>query len=366
MKIDKIVLGENGIFLKHPFVTALRRVEKLESIVVRVETESGWVGYGETAPTEAITGESKESIFSALRELRAHLLGRDLNEFEAVIETIQTTGVDHSNARAAMEIALYDVVAQAAGVPLVTYLGGSIRSLETGITISLGSREEMVAQSLQALEEGYRSLKIKLGSDPVEDMERITAIYDAVGERAHLKLDANQGWSAEETIVFLSAIEERKIPIELIEQPLPREDLEGLAAVRRHTSVPILVDESVFTLEDARAVLAKGAADCINIKLDKCGGISQALQIADLCAEAHVSCMMGCMLEGAVSVGAAAHVAAARPKVIILIDLDAPVLCADQPVRGGVMFTGPAIAIPEESGLGIEEIVGVKWEISEE
>ena len=363
MKINKIVLGENVIFLKQPFVTALRRVEKLESIVVRVETASGWIGYGETAPTEAITGESKESILSALRELRVYLLGRDLSEFETAIEAVQTTCTNHPNARAAMEIALYDVVAQAAGVPLVTYLGGSVRSLETGITISLGNREEMVVQALQALEEGYRSLKIKLGSNPAEDLERIAVIYDAVGERVQLKLDANQGWSAKETITFLSAIEERAIPIELIEQPLPREDLEGLAMVRRHTTVPILVDESVFTLEDAKAVLAKGAADCVNIKLDKCGGISQALQIADLCAEAGVPCMMGCMLEGAVSVGAAAHVAAARPETITLIDLDAPMLCADQPVRGGVMFSGATITIPQENGLGIEEIAGVRWEI---
>ena len=362
MKINKIILGENVTLLKHPFVTALRRVERLESIVVRVETESGRIGYGETAPTEAITGESRESILLALRKLRAQLLGADLHAFEAVIETIQTTCMDHPNARAAMEIALYDLAAQKAGVPLVTYLGGSIRSLETGITISLGSSEEMVIQALHAQEEGYRSLKIKLGADPREDLERIVAIHDAVGERARLKLDANQGWSTKEAIAFLSAIEARKIPIELIEQPLPREDLAGLAEVRRHTSVPILVDESVFTLEDAKAVLAAGAADCVNIKLDKCGGISEALRIADLCTEANVPCMMGCMLEGAVSVGAAAHVAAARPETITMIDLDAPMLCADQPVKGGVVFSGPAITIPERSGLGVEEIAGVTWQ----
>ncbi len=361
MRITSIMFGESIIPLKQPFVTALRRVERLESIVVRVETESGRIGYGETAPTEAITGENRESISLALRKLRAHLLGADLHAFEAVIETIQTTCMDHPNARAAMEIALYDLTAQKAGVPLVTYLGGSIRPLETGITISLGSPEEMVIQALHALEKGHRSLKIKLGSDPREDRERIAAIYEAVGERARLKLDANQGWSVEEAIVFLSAIEDQKIPVELIEQPLPREDLTGLAEVRRHTTVPILVDESVFTLEDAKAVLAAGAADCINIKLDKCGGISEAIRIVDLCAATGVPCMMGCMLEGAVSVGAAAHVAAARPETITMIDLDAPMLCADQPVKGGVVFSGAAITIPDRSGLGIEEIAGVMW-----
>ncbi len=362
MIITSIMFGENIIPLKQPFVTALRRVEHLESIVVRVKTESGWIGYGETAPTEAITGESKRSIMTALRRAQKEIIGKDLANLDAVLRKIHATIDGHPNAQSAMEIALYDLAAQAAGMPLVTYLGGSsIRSLETGITISLGSSEEMVAQALHALDDGYRSLKIKLGADPREDLERIVAINDAVGEGARLKLDANQAWSTKEAIAFLSAIEARKIPVELIEQPLPREDLSGLAEVRRHTTVPILVDESVFTLEDAKAVLARGAADCINIKLDKCGGISEALRIADLCAEANVPCMMGCMLEGAVSVGAAAHVAAARPETITMIDLDAPMLCADQPVRGGVVFSGAAITIPERSGLGIEEIAGVTW-----
>ena len=361
MRITSIMFGESIIPLKQPFVTALRRVEHLESIVVRIETESGWIGYGETAPTEAITGESKRSIVSALRQVREELMGEDLENLDAVLRKMHATIDGYPNAQSAMEIALYDLAAQAAGVPLVTYLGGSIHPLETGITISLGSSEEMVIQALHALEEGYQSLKIKLGSNSKEDLERIAAIYGAVGERARLKLDANQGWSVEETIVFLSAIEKRKIPVELIEQPLPRKDLAGLAEVRRHTLIPILVDESVFTLEDAKAVLDQGAADCINIKLDKCGGISEALRIADLCAEANVPCMMGCMLEGAVSVGAAAHVAAARPETITMIDLDAPMLCADQPVKGGVVFSGAAITIPDRSGLGIEEIAGVMW-----
>jgi o-succinylbenzoate synthase len=362
MTIDRITINENPILLKRPFVTSLRRVDVVESIIVRVETDDGLIGYGETAPTEAITGQSHESILEGLGVLKEGLTGADLAEFDGTIARLHAMLPDNPNACSAMEIALYDLRAQWAGVPLVEYLGGKVQSLETGITISLGSVESMVTQVHQALDEGYASLKIKLGDDPHADLERIEAIHSAVLGRAHLKLDANQGWSADETIKFLTEMEERGIEVELIEQPLPRADLAGLARVRKHTSVPILVDESVFTLEDTVRVLEAGAADLINIKLDKCGGISQAIKIADLCAEAEIQCMMGCMLEGAVSVGAAAHVAAARPDTITLYDLDAPLLCREEPVIGGVVFGVPEITIPRRAGLGIERILGVDWD----
>ena len=361
MQIKRIVLGESTIPLKQPFVTALRQVKSLDSIVVKVETDAGMIGYGETAPTEAITGENQESILAGLEMLCRSLLGREMEDFDGLIEQVQAIAPTHPNARAAMEIALYDLAAQAAGMPLVEYLGGEVKPLETGITISLGEVDAMVASAQRALTDGFGSLKIKLGSDSQHDIARVVAIDEVLEDRATLKLDANQGWSLHETIGFLQAIEASDVSVELIEQPLPREDLVGLAEVRRHTAIPILVDESVFTLEDALRVLAADAADMINIKLDKCGGISEALKIADLCAQKGVKCMMGCMLEGAVSVAAAAHVAAARPETITMVDLDAPLLCAEEPVVGGVMFGVPDVTIPNRIGLGIDRIDGVHW-----
>ena len=361
MKRINMMIGEVAIPLKHPFVTALRRVDAVQAIVVRIESDTGLIGYGETAPTEAITGEDRESILTGIVQLQQLLSGSDPNDFGSMIDRITATVPAHPNARAAMEIALYDLAAQAEGVPLAVYLGGGIGRLKSGITISLGSVGSMVDSATKAVTEGFDTLKIKLGDDPVEDVARVMAIHAAVGEEVSLKLDANQGWGVAETIGFLQAIERQNIPVELIEQPLPRDDLVGLAEVRRHTSIPILVDESVFTRADAVRVLEAGAADMINIKLDKAGGITEALAIADVCADNGVKCMMGCMLEGAVSVGAAAHVAAARPETITLVDLDAPMLCAEHPVVGGVHFGIPEIAIPNRPGLGIERIEGVQW-----
>jgi len=361
MKIISIIFGKSVTPLKQPFVTALRRVEHLESIVVKVESDSGMVGYGETAPTEAITGENVATILHGLTVLEKALMGIELVPLDQAVAIIHTSLEGHPNARAAMEIALYDLAAQTAGVPLVVYLGGSVATLQTGVTISLGAVSEMVGQARQALDDGFDSLKIKLGSNPQEDIERVTAIHAAVGDRARLKLDANQGWQVQEAIGFLNSIEDKQIPIELIEQPLPRRDLAGMATVRRHTNVPVMLDESVFTPADVLQVIEYEAADIINIKLDKSGGISQALKIADLCADAGISCMMGCMLEGAISVGAAAHVAAARPETITLIDLDAPMLCAASPVNGGVVFDPPSVVISPSPGLGVKGISGTIW-----
>jgi L-alanine-DL-glutamate epimerase-like enolase superfamily enzyme len=362
MNILSIAFGVTRYQLKTPFVTALRRVEEVEAILVRIETSGGRVGYGETAPTEAITGATPGVILSDLHRLRAALSGANPATWDERITLVQSLPQASPNARAAMEIALYDLAAQAADQALVEYLGGAPRPLETGVTISLGSARSMVAQARQAWAEGFGSLKIKLGSDAAEDLNRIMAIHDALGDHVRYKLDANQGWEVHEAITFLNALEARGLPIELIEQPLPRDDLAGLATIRRHSSIPVLLDESVFTPADAVRAIEQEAADCINIKLDKSGGISPAMAIVDLCADAGVPCMMGCMMEGPVSVGAAAHVAAAYPETITMIDLDAPMLCRALPVRGGVRFDHPpAVVIPPVPGLGIEGIEGLSW-----
>jgi L-alanine-DL-glutamate epimerase-like enolase superfamily enzyme len=243
-------------------------------------------------------------------------------------------------------------------------LGGEKSQFRTGITISLNPKEIMVADALVAVKNGFGSLKIKLGDDPIEDISRVEAIHWAVGKHISLKLDANQGWSPKETVRFLGELAKREIAVQLIEQPVKREDFEGLKYIKERSTTPILADESVFSPEDARALLEMQAVDLINIKLDKCGGISRALEIADICEEYGVQCMIGCMLEGAISVGAAAHMASARAETITLYDLDAPILCKDSPVIGGAVFEGADIRLSEKSGLGIRGIEDVNWLIN--
>ncbi len=361
MKIRNIEIGTIEIPLLTPFRTALRTVDLLEGIIVRVVTESGMVGYGETAPTEAITGDRKHGIITALEILSDCMIGESIGNQERLLTIIHQTVEKNFSAKSAMEIALYDLWAQAEGVPLYRYLGGEADRFHTGITISLNPVETMVADALKAVKNGFESLKIKLGEAPAEDIGRVEAIAAAVGKQIGLKLDANQGWSPKETVAFLAELEQRELRVQLIEQPVRRADFEGLKYIKERSTIPVLADESAFSPEDARALLARQAVDMINIKLDKCGGISKALEIADICREYDTVCMIGCMLEGAISVGAAAHMASARAETVILYDLDAPILCGDSPVRGGAYFGGAEIHLSEKPGLGIECVDGVEW-----
>ncbi len=353
MDIKDIAVKVTKVPLKKPFKTALRSVYELESIILIIKTKSGLVGYGETAPTFAVTGESKESIIKALDTICENIKGESLYDFNRVMGVVHSSIEKNFSAKSAVEIALYDIFAQNLKTPLYRLLGGSRRDFKTGITISLNDIDTMIQDSIEAQNRGFESLKIKLGDDYREDIQRVIEIKKALHVETSLKLDANQGWSKEECVEFLNSMEKHQIPIELIEQPVKKGDIEGLKYIKARSSIPILADESVFSPMDAVKILEKDAVDFVNIKLDKCGGISNALLIADICKLYGTKCMIGCMLEGAISVGAAAHVASARSDTITMLDLDAPILCKTSSVSGGVKFSGANIELSDGYGLGI-------------
>ncbi len=353
MNINEIEVNVIKIPLIKPFKTALRSVYELETIILRIETKCGITGYGETAPTFAVTGDSRESILEAIKLIKRNLMGKSVLNFNELLEIIHNSVDKNFSAKSALEIALYDIFAQNLKTPLYKMLGGSKKNFKTGITISLNEKDMMVKDSLEAAQGGYRSLKVKLGSDYREDIDRIEAISNAIPSDISIKLDANQGWTPKESVKFLTAIEDKEIAIELIEQPVKKGDLKGLKYIKNRTSIPLLADESVFSPKDAIKILEEEAVDFVNIKLDKCGGISKAMLIADICKIYGVKCMIGCMLEGAISVGAAVHVASVRSDTITMLDLDAPVLCKSSPIIGGVKFVSSNIELSDGFGLGI-------------
>jgi o-succinylbenzoate synthase len=353
MIITKIETSVLRAPLKTPFQTALRRVEALEDLVVAIETDTGVKGYGEGAPTPVITGETMGTMQAVIEYLKPFLIGKDIEAFDTLIDIIQNAILKNTTAKSAMEIALYDLRAQDRGLPLYRMLGGQKRQFVTDITISMGEVEAMVEDALDAIGRGYGILKIKVGDDPQKDIERIEAVSGAVHDETILRLDANQGWSVDETIRVMHTLENRGIFPELLEQPVQADDIEGLRSIRERIRTPLLADESVFSPEDARRLLDLQAVDLINIKLAKCGGISGALKLADIAEEYGVKCMLGCMLEGPISVGAAVHVASAKESVITMLDLDAVSLCAYNPVEGGVLFDESKITIPDLRGLGV-------------
>ena len=232
-----------------------------------------------------------------------------------------------------MEIALYDLFGQRFAAPTYRLLGGGEPAITTDVTISVDYIDKMVADAIAAVDRGFGVLKIKVGKDPGVDVERVKAVHAAIADRAVLRLDANQGWTPKQAVRALQQLKSAGIRLDLVEQPVKAWDIAGMVYVSERVTVPIMADESVFSASDVVEIIRRRAADIINIKLVKTGGISQAVRIADLAAMYGVECMIGCMLEGAIGVAAAAHVAVAKSDVITRVDLDGPYPRPLQPGR---------------------------------
>ena len=359
MKITEVRLGRVRVPLKTPFKTALRTVDMVEDIIVSIHTDSGHVGYGEAAATAVITGDTHGSIIEAVgRIIGPRLVGEDVANLNRIVRLVQTALERNTSAKAAVEIAVYDLWAQLHGAPLYRMLGGGEPVITTDITISVDHIDKMVSDSLSAVERGFESLKIKVGKDIGLDVERVKAIHAAVEGRALLRLDANQGWSAKQAVQAMHALEGAGVHMELLEQPVRARDIAGLKYVSDRIRTPVMADESVFGPLEVIELIEQRAADIINIKLMKTGGISNAIRIADIAALYGVECMIGCMIETSISVAAAVHLAIAKSDVITKVDLDGPSLCAFDPVDGGVSFNESEISVSEAPGLGIRAIRG--------
>lgn len=361
MKITDIRIGEISVPLKTPFKTALRTVNSVEDIIVEVHTDTGNIGYGEAPPTGVITGDTKGSIIGALNDhIKKNIIGMDIENFEDIMLKLDKCVVKNNSAKAAIDIALYDLYGQLLNAPIYKILGGYRNEIITDITISVNDPEEMAKDSIDAIKRGFNTLKIKVGKDAATDILRMKAIRNAVGYDVKLRIDANQGWKPKEAVKALRKMEDEGLDIEFVEQPVEAHDIDGLKFVTDNVSISVLADESVFSPMDALTILQKRAADFVNIKLMKTGGIHNALKICSIAEIYGVECMIGCMLEAKVSVNAAVHLAAAK-SIITKIDLDGPVLCSEDPVEGGAIFNEYKITLNNEPGFGIKKINGIRY-----
>jgi len=346
--------------LNTPFKTALRTVSNIDDLVVIIETDSGHLGYGAAPSTPIITGDTHESVIAAINSVfKPLLLGRHLENINDITQVIQLAMVANTSAKAALEIAIYDLWGKLYDAPLYQLLGGGIPKLCTDITISVDNIDKMVADSLDALSHGFDVLKIKIGKDIHQDIERVKTIYHEVKNKALIRLDVNQGWTAKQTVKAIHELEDAGVELELIEQPVKACDIAGMQYISARVNTPLMADESAFSPKQVIELITTNAADIINIKLMKTGGISNAIKVADIAAVYEVDCMIGCMLEGSIGVAAAAHLAVAKSHVINKIDLDGPALGKFDPVEGGVTFNKANITLSELPGLGIESIKGL-------
>jgi len=354
MKITNIQTKILKAPLKTPFVTSLRRVDYLEDLVVIIECNDGTIGYGEGAPTPQITGETMGSMVATIEYIKPYIIGKEIEDFDVLIDLIHTSIVKNTTAKSALEIALYDLKAKSTKLPLYRMLGGRQTKFTTDITISMGEIDKMISDCLNAVAIGYDTLKIKIGDNPNKDIERVIAIHNALDDNTKLRLDANQGWSAKESVELLHMLERQEIIAEFIEQPVKADDIEGLKYIKERVQTPILADESIFSLKDARRLLEMQAIDYVNIKLAKTSGITKALELADLSKSFGVKCMIGCMLEGPISVAAGVHVASAKADTITMIDLDAVSLLSSNPTTTNIEFNESSIVLSSDVGLGVD------------
>jgi L-alanine-DL-glutamate epimerase-like enolase superfamily enzyme len=353
MTITEIRTHRLSAPLHTPFVTALRRATTVATLVVEVIDADGRSGFGEAPEVWRVTGASVAGAEECVRSVFAPLLaGRDPDDLTARCREVQQAVVGNEGAKMAVEIALHDLAARRLGVPLVRLLGGTALRVPTDVTLSAGEADTLAAAATQRVAEGFTVLKVKVGTDAAGDLARIRAVRAAVGPEIGIRLDANQGWSPREAVRVIRGIEDADLGVELIEQPVPRWDLDGLAWVSDRVELPILADESVFGIRDLVEVIRRRAADMVNVKLAKCGGLSTARTLLSLAEAQGMGTIIGSMMETEIGITAAASLAAAHGTTATP-DLDAAWWLASSPVQGGIRYDGATVVLPDAPGLGI-------------
>ncbi len=349
--IKEVLIEPLNIELDEPFTIAIGKKERIENAVITIVLENGIEGYGEAAPLEPINGENQATALAVLNSCRDYLIGRDAASYRSISEQLRSIFWPQITARCAIEMALLDAFTRTLDIPLYRFLGGMENRIETDYTIDIVSPDNARADAAALAGEGYRILKIKVGTNPGEDIDRLLAIQDGA-PGCQVTVDANQGFTPYEAVQFLERLDKHDIRPLLFEQPVARHDLAGMKFVRDHTSVPVAADESVFTSADAVQVVRSGCADVINIKTMK-SGLMGALDIAAVARSAHIELMIGCMLESTLSKSASVHLAAGLGG-FRFVDLDPHPHPERDPYGGGPSFAAPAYTLTDEHpGIGV-------------
>lgn len=351
MRILNIGVEEVALDLVDGYRIAGHAIDTATNFIVRIETDAGVTGLGCAAPAAEVTGETTDACREALTATLARYLdGAAVDEDPSALALgALDVATGTPAACAAIDMALWDIAAIAAGRPLCRHLGGAGGGRATSVTIGICDSDETVARAQAYLADGFSILKVKAGDDVDADVETISRLREAVGAEAGIRIDANQGYTLAEARRFLAAT--AGLALELIEQPLTRDALEDAAALTRESTIPVIADESAVSVEDCRRVIAARAAHGINIKLMKCGGISVARQIQTLAEGAGFTLMIGCNDESRISIAAGLHFALATPAVRY-VDLDGHLDLAHDPAQGGFTVRRGRLQTTAENGLG--------------
>ena len=338
MKITEIRANRIKLKLHEPVVISRGTITHAETVVAKVLTDEGIFGYGEGSGATFITGETTETILGAIQLLGEELIGLDPLAIGHIHRVMDRTLIGNGSAKAAIDIALYDIMGRVAGAPLYKILGGMSSKIETDMTVLIDKPVVMAERAKEIAAQGFRFIKIKAGSDPGQDIEAIRQIREAVGPRVHIKIDANQAWSVSECLQIMERLQ--PLGVDVVEQPVPYWDVDGLAQIRRKARFAVMADESCFVPQDAVALIKRDAVDMVNVKLMKCGGLYRAMEINSICQSAGVGCMVGCMLESRIGIAAGAALVASHPN-FRFADLDSYLYFEDTgEIKGGFTTRG--------------------------
>ncbi len=348
MRIDLMEFLPMTLQRKEPFTIARGSSEIAEIVFVAVHA-GGRTGHGCAAPSD-VTHENIHSVMNALQFFTRALSGVEFERPGSIVERMDRATQGSPSAKAAVDMAIYDLLAQAAGMPLYAYLGGHRDRMPTDMTIGIMDREAAVARAQSWAQAGFRALKIKVGRDWRADVKRVKAIRDAVGSDIELRVDGNEGYSWSDALSF--ARHAQRLNIAFFEQPVAVGDWEGMRALTESSPIPIMADEMALTADDVKKLRWSNAARMVNLKLMKHGGIARTIEVNTICESAGYPVMMGCNGEPQLSIAAALHLALATRNVRWL-DLDSHFSLKSDPTSG-LRFDGGMLLAPNRPGIGID------------
>lgn len=335
----------------YPFTIATGTMQYAQNIFIRAYTDENIIGVGECSAFPMITGETQSTCFAMAKEFAQLWKDKNALAIEERMSELHAFAAYNSTIKSAFDMVLYDIAAKQANQSLSTYLGARrAKKMVTDLTIGIAEPETMAQQAKAFVEKGASIIKVKLGKNAEDDVERIKQIRKVIPANIILRADANQGWSYADAEFVLNEIS--RYNIEFCEQPMRSYYDAILPELTLNSPVRIMADESVFDHHDAKRMITAKACDFINIKFAKSGGILEAIKIAEVCVQNNMTCMMGGMLESRLALTAFAHFANAFD-VVQFYDMDTCMLGhKTDPVKGGLTFDEFSISLPSEPGIG--------------